>query len=425
MSNMRSNWIIASPTERQSMETLDKCKEWAQKANIAFASTEEELENIAGGTKITAKVIEFPLTRSKIYALPGRPSSLRGFTGSLILDEFAFFEDQSEVWKAVFAVIVNPMRNIKRVIITSTPNGQGDMFHRLCKEAVDGTGKLRWSLHKTTIHEAARDWEASGRLGGRTAEEYVQEVRDAFDTPEAWPQEFECEFLDTNSAALTFAMITAAESSDATEHGFDPDAKGEFYGGFDFGGVKDPSVFWLFERLGDILVTRDVLSLKGLDTVQQLEAVRSRIALCRRVSIDYTGPGRGFGDLAVREYGEYIPDDKHRHWGKIERFTFSEPSKRALFTPFRRRFEGAVTIRIPHAEWIRQDLHGLQMVLRGNDYSYWAPRMSAGHSDGACAAALGCRAASFPKSAPVPPQPVRRVLGRRTLAGNFLQRFFT
>ena len=133
MTEPRSNWLIVAPTERQSLETLEKCKSWIRAANLACAETEEEFDALERDAKIKAKVIVLS-NGSKIYALPGKPASLRGFTGYLILDEFAFFEDQKEVWKAVFAVIVNPMASIKRVIVTSTPNGQGDMFHRLVDE---------------------------------------------------------------------------------------------------------------------------------------------------------------------------------------------------------------------------------------------------------------------------------------------------
>ena len=35
------------------------------------------------------------------------------------------------------------------------------------------------------------------------------------------------------------------------------------------------------------------------------------------------------------------------------------------------------------------------MLQSGNDFKFWAPRMSNGHSDGCCAAALCKRAASF------------------------------
>lgn len=399
MTEPRSKWLIVAPTERQSLETLDKCKDWIKAANLSAAESEEEFDALEKAAKIKAKIIVLP-NGSKIYALPGKPASLRGFTGYLILDEFAFFEDQKEVWKAVFAVIVNPMASLKRVLITSTPNGQGNMFHKLVDENLlhpKPGRKIEWEVQKVTIHDAAREWEASGKLGGKTAEEYVEETREAFDTPEAWPQEFECEFLDASANLLSFEMITGAESVDATEHGFDPDEPGEFYGGFDFGGLQDPSIFWLAKKRphDGRLVTREVKELRGLDTEDQLEAVRPLIEKCVRVCVDYTGPGRGFGDMAVKRWGRFDEDPKKFMTGKIELFTFSEPSKRALFTPFRLCFGKEPTFLIPHADTIRQDFHSMQMLLRGNEYVFWAPRMSAGHSDGCCAAALCRRAAGF------------------------------
>ena len=433
MTEPRSKWLIVAPTERQSLETLDKCKDWIKAANLSAADSEEEFDALEKGAKVKAKIVELP-NGSKIYALPGKPASLRGFTGYLVLDEFAFFEDEDAVWKAVFAVITNPMASIKRIIITSTPNGQGDRFHKLVEEnflAPNPKRRVKWEVQKVTIHEAAKEWEAAGKLGTvvdettgeerpKTAEEYVEEIREAFDCPEAWPQEYECEFLDASANLLSFDMITAAESVEATEHGFDPDEPGEFYGGFDFGGISDPSIFWLAKKVVERgadgkpvekLVTRDVMHIKGLDTGEQLDAVRKRIDKCVRVCVDYTGPGRGFGDIAANGlpgtdftgWGEYDADPKKFLSGKIEKVTFSEQSKRELFTPFRLCFGKVCTFIIPHVDWIRQDFHSMQMLKSGNEFKFWAPRMSNGHSDGCCAAALCRRAASFGKGPSLPP----------------------
>lgn len=417
MTELRSKWLIVAPTERQSLETLDKCKDWIKAANLTVADSEEEFDALEKGSKIKAKIIELS-NGSKIYALPGKPASLRGFTGYLVIDEFAFFEDQKEVWKAVFAVIVNPMASIKRVIVTSTPNGQGDMFHKLVDENFlnpNPKRKVKWEVQKVTIYEAAKEWEAAGKLGtvidettgkerAKTAEEYVAEVREAFDTPEAWPQEFECEFLDTTSNLFTVDMLNAAESIDATEHGFDPDEPGEFYGGFDFGGISDPAVFWYAKKIGETLITRDILVLKDLDTVDMLDACDSRIAKCTRVSVDYTGPGRGFGDVAAKKYGEFDPDPKKFLSGKIEKFTFTDPSKRDLFTKFRLCFGKIVTFFLPHADWVRADFRAMQMIVSGDSFKFWSPRSSSGHSDGCCAAALCKRASSFGGGYIAPPR---------------------
>lgn len=393
--NAGHNWIIAAPTERQAMETLSKCKAWARKANILAADTEEELVALEGGTKIKAKAIEFP-NGSRIYGLPGRPSSLRGFTGSLILDDFAFFEDQQEVWKAVYAVIVNPMANVKRVLVTSTPAGTGDMFHRICDENLLNPKKgrrIKWSVHKVTIHEAAKEWEKSGKLGGQTAEEYVADIRAGFDTPEAWPQEFECEFLDGDNNLLSLDMIRAAESVEATTSSEWFATPGEYYLGIDFGRTSDPTVAWAYRKVGDVLLTVEVLVLKHMSTTRQMEVLRPRLKACARACLDYTGPGIGLGDMASGEFGRYNPAG--HEFGKVELCTFSAPFKRLVFPRFRQRFESPVTVRIPYAEDIRADFHAMRQIASAGNFNYWAPRTSEGHSDRCTAAALGVRAADF------------------------------
>lgn len=409
MTEDRSKWLIVAPTERQALETLDKCKTWVKAANLSVAESEEEFDALEKDTKVKAKVIELP-NGSKIYALPGKPTSLRGFTGSVIIDEFAFFENQKEVWKAVYAVIVNPMASIKRIIITSTPNGKGDMFYKLVDENLlnpkEGR-KIKWEVQKVTIHEAAKDWEAAGKLNGMTAEQYVEEVKAGFDTPEAWPQEFECAFLDTDNVLLTFDMITAAESTDAALHGFDETEEGTFYGGFDFGRTSDPSVFWYAKKVGDVLVLRDLLLLENMSTDDQVKATESRVRKCRIVAVDYTGPGIGYGDTVVKKFGAWDPA-KHS-FGKIVLCTFSAAFKRLIFPRFRKRFENPVTMRIPHDEDLRQDLHAMRQIVTGAEYSYWAPRTSEGHSDRCTAGALCVHAASLGGGYVPPIKPLKRI----------------
>lgn len=417
MTEDRSKWLIVAPTERQALETLDKCKTWVKAANLSVAESEEEFDALEKDTKVKAKVIELP-NGSKIYALPGKPTSLRGFTGSVIIDEFAFFENQKEVWKAVYAVIVNPMASIKRIIITSTPNGKGDMFYKLVDENLlnpkEGR-KIKWEVQKVTIHEAAKDWEAAGKLNGMTAEQYVEEVKAGFDTPEAWPQEFECAFLDTDNVLLSFDMITAAESTEAALHGFDETEPGTFYGGFDFGRTSDPSVFWYAKKVGDVLVLRDLLLLENMSTDDQVKATESRVRKCRIVAVDYTGPGIGYGDTVVKKFGAWDPA-KHS-FGKIVLCTFSAAFKRLIFPRFRKRFENPVTMRIPHDEDLRQDLHAMRQIVTGAEYSYWAPRTSEGHSDRCTAGALCVHAASLGGGyvPPIKPGKSRSSIARRLL----------
>ena len=51
MTEPRSKWLIVAPTERQSLETLDKCKDWIKAANLTVADSEEEFDALEKGSK--------------------------------------------------------------------------------------------------------------------------------------------------------------------------------------------------------------------------------------------------------------------------------------------------------------------------------------------------------------------------------------
>ena len=178
----------------------------------------------------------------------------------------------------------------------------------------------------------------------------------------------------------------------------------------------------MFERVGDVCYTREVLVLKNCPTPAQEEILRSRIRVARRVCFDYTGPGIGMGDHLVQEFGQWNPG-KHE-FGKIELCTFTVAFKRDIFPKLRRAFEAPVRVRIPAGEDIREDLHSMQQLIKNGEYTYSAPHTSEGHSDRCTALALAWRAAADAvcTDMPIPvdrasawemPQPVSREIMNR------------
>jgi phage FluMu gp28-like protein len=216
-----------------------------------------------------------------------------------------------------------------------------------------------------------------------------------------------CEFIDGSSVLLPYDLIALAESSDATEvcdpELFNAPGGHELYCGIDFGRVSDPAVCWTLERVGPLLLTKEVLVLRGVDTPDQQDILRSRIQAARRTSFDYTGPGIGLGDHLVKEHGRYDPD-KHE-FGKVELCTFTAPFKRLLFPRLRKTFEAPTQIRVPISIAIREDLHAMQQTIRNGEYSYHAPRTAEGHSDRCTAAALAVRAAGDGPGTTFAPRP--------------------
>ena len=79
---------------------------------------------------------------SKVKAAATSSNSIRGNSANLIvLDEFAFVNRAGEFFTSTFPVISSG--NDSKVIITSTPNGIGNMFHQIWTAAVQGVSDFK------------------------------------------------------------------------------------------------------------------------------------------------------------------------------------------------------------------------------------------------------------------------------------------
>ena len=103
------------------------------------------------------------------------------------------------------------------------------------------------------------------------------------------------------------------------------------------------------------------------------------------------GVGIGMGDVLVREFHRWHPEG--HEFGKIELCTFTPAFKRLIFPRLRQAFEAPTRVRIPIDVEVREDLHAMQQIFRGTDYTYEAPHTREGHSDRCTALALALRAA--------------------------------
>jgi len=394
-----TKWVCLSSGERQSLEWMEKAKEWADAFRLAIENYTEDRE--MGQALLRVAEIRFA-NDSRIIAIPANPSTARGYSANIILDEFAYHDDPDAVWAAMFPALTNPLGDFKsryralfagqkvdalkherKIRVVSTFNGRQNKFFSLW----ENREKNGYSAYKVTIHDAIRE---GLHLN-------ADELRDALDDPDIWAQEYECEPIDSSNVLLPYDLIALAETIDASEV-IDPDffetnRRREIFCGIDFGRSNDPTVCWTLELVGDTLWTREVLVLDKMSTPNQNAILAQRIKASRRTALDYTGPGIGFGDYAVKDAGmsEWKPEE--HHFGKVELFTFTPKSKRLLFPTLRRKFEAPCRIRVPISRKVREDLHAMQQVVNKGEYSYWAPRTREGHSDRCTALALAVRAA--------------------------------
>lgn len=386
-----NKWVCMSAGERQALEWHAKANDWCECFGLQVADYAEERDFSQALMKKAETILA---NGSRIISVPANPSTARGYTCNVVLDEFDYHEDQDAIWRAVYPSITNPLggtmltryKALKRgetiapkafkMRVVSTYNGK-----RKCFKLVNDPA---WSSHVVTIHDAVAD--------GLPVN--IEELKKGFGDPEGWQQEFECKPLDSSNILLPYDLIAMAESAEATVYNDVPDAGksgNPIYLGIDFGRQNDPSVCWMLERIGDVLWTREVLVLDKMDTPTQQQILRSRIRAAQRVCFDYTGPGIGLGDFLAKEFGVLKPE-QHK-FGKIELCTFTVNFKRDIFPKLRRAFEPPTRLRIPIDIEIREDLHAMHQVVTNAQYNYWAPRTREGHSDRCTAAALAIRAA--------------------------------
>lgn len=392
-----TKWVCMSAGERQTVEWLGKAKEWQQAYKLAIVDVAEDRGGLAEGLLRSADITF--ANGSRIIAIPANPSTARGYSANIILDEFAYHEDPDAIWSAMFPSTTNRLAgtfldrwramlkgedtNIRRDLklrVVSTFNGRNNKFFQLWERAKENG----YSAHKVTIHDAIAD--------GMPLD--AEKLRLALDDADAWAQEYECEPMDGSTVLLPYELIATCESTEATtmvapEFWFTKPAAPLFMG-IDFARKRDLSVAWTDQLVGDVMQAREVLEMRAMSTPDQIDLLRPRIRQCARVCLDYTGPGVGMGDYLVKEFGEWNPE-QHKH-GRIQLVTFTNTNKVEMFTKLRMVFE-RTKCRVPINRVIREDLHSMQRVVsaQGN-ITYRAPHTEDGHADRCTAKALAERA---------------------------------
>ena len=145
----KTTWLIVAPSERQSVESLTKWKDWTEAYKLAIAEVREERD---GGPEALLKSVTIMFPRgSRVIAVPGRPDTVRGYSANVLLTEFAFFENPEATWRAIIPAVTNPLRGgVKKVRLITTPNGIGNKAHEIwAKNYNPGRATLRGAVTKS------------------------------------------------------------------------------------------------------------------------------------------------------------------------------------------------------------------------------------------------------------------------------------
>jgi phage FluMu gp28-like protein len=360
----KTTWVTLSAGERQALEWLRKAKEWAEVYKLVIDDYVEERDRAETILK-SAEIIWSNGSRS--LAIPSNPSTARGYSANLLLDEFAFHENPNEIWRAIYPSISNPLKGVFKIRIVSTANGRGNKFYDLW------TKNEKYSKHFVDIYTAVKEGLPLN----------IEELKEGLDDPEAWAQEYECQFIDAASILFPYDLIATCESEEAIEQiQFTTlQLNLPLYLGIDIGRKKDLTVIWYLERVGDVLWTRGVVVLDKMPFREQFQIISAATGNARRVCIDGTGIGAQLAEDLI-----------FKHGGKVEACQFTADLKNEIFNNARRKFDDRL-VRIPISRAIREDLHAVEKVTTSSGLvRYQAARREDGHSDRATALALAIRA---------------------------------
>jgi len=355
-------WVILSRGERQAREAMDEgVKRHLNAFKAAFDALEYEWE-----PDVRALEVKLP-GGSRITALPANPDTARGFSANLLLDEFAFHQDSRKIWQAVFPIV---SRSDLKLRVISTPNGKGNKFYELMT-ADDAI----WSKHVTDIHTAVADGLPRN----------VEELKAGVNDDDAWAQEYELQWLDEASAWLDYELINSVE--DGLSGNPELYAGGSCYIGNDIAARNDLWVAWVWEKVGDVLWTREIAVLKRRKFAIQdavMDALFQRYRVLR-LCMDQTGMGEKPVEDAIRRYGS----------SRVEGVLFTGANKQVLATTAKQAFEDR-KVRIPQGDKdLRADLHKLRKVTTpAGNIRFDADSDSSGHADRAWACFLGIYAAA-------------------------------
>jgi phage FluMu gp28-like protein len=416
LSNSRSNGI----------ELNRRCAEVCQLLHSAFEqvdlSPDNRFETFNTETRITIKG-----QTGRIKVLAANPRTARGFSGDLILDEFAFHEDAAAIWEAAEPILASNKDFLCR--IASTPNGKHNMFYRLCTSSNIPVSRVtRTDAHLqgcTVYHPITRQPIAPA------------EARALAQNKRVYDQNYECQFEDQNMALLTFELISAAEREDvgvvcegdwseAALDRLEPGGPEErrLFAGVDVGRHHDRTVITVLEKLGSSYLVRAILRLDQMRLPDQQKKIETilRIPALKRVMIDMTGLGLGLYEYTRERFGERVQglnfannvplNARLRAEGRTGE---SVRATEALATQLLQVFEDRA-LQCPVDPLLRDDLRKPErMISPSGRVSIAASRDESGHADHFWSLALAIEAAQGPIKAPPASAPVilrGRLMGR-------------
>ena len=408
---------VLSNSKDNGAEFALKCVEIGQKLKIAkedmgFEATDDfvDFEDMKYEIKIRVKG-----QVGRIKVLAASPRTARGFSGDLIIDEFAFHEDGAAIWDAAEPILSSNQDFLCR--IASTGNGTNNMFYRMVTEGV----------YPVNIVRRSDAWRMGVKIFDPKTRKPItpEEAREAAIDKASYDQNYECKFASETGSLLTNALINKAkEASDgvilnggvtvealrrldeAKERG------NRVVCGFDVAATHNFTVISAFEVVGETLHGLFIVRIKGERLPIQKAETRKILEhpAVEKMAIDESGIGLGLVQDLEDEFPEKVIGVNFSSSEVVEEYV-NEKGKvvqrkarvtEVMATDLVEAHEDG-TINYPVDGISREDLRKPRKIRMGSRISIAAESTKTGHGDHFWSIALAKKASKADTSAAAEP----------------------
>jgi phage FluMu gp28-like protein len=314
-------WLVTvlSNSRDNGGEFVLKCQDVCNRLGILMESTDDSpdlgYDNMRMEVRVRATVDGTERT-GRIKVLAANPRTARGFSGDLILDEFAFHENSNAILEAAEPILSSNKEFLCR--IASTGNGKHNMFYRLAAGSGPKDGTIFISIAGFKISRVTRTeaWKMGVEVFDPSSRRSItpDEAHHKALDKRAYDQNYECQFADENMALLTQELIQQAmrEGIPMDEQAWSAvslarmqRAEGDLHFGLDVGRNRDISFLPVIEKRGQSLAVIAALRMNGLRLPAQQVQIDRLMPLpkLRGGCIDMTGIGLGLCEYAQEKWG--------------------------------------------------------------------------------------------------------------------------
>jgi len=377
--------LVISASEEQALKWTQEIYKHAEKLEIELSGAENKIKTPAG---------------TFIYIFANNFRTIQGFSGSVWLDEFAWYINPKRIWNAFIPSItsVKSGQTKARITILSTPFEEQSLFHQL---VTNETKYYMFSRHSTDIYQAVKQ--------GLQVD--IQVLKDLFDA-ESWAAMYECQFVDDDLAFFPISLIKSCVDDKLEYQNINK--KHITYAGYDIGRIKDLSVLAALQAeitrghvplpsdgltRGHVPLPSDGLTrghvplpekhyvLKLLNEYKKASFANQQHELKTflktyhkaHLNMDCTGIGMNL----TEDLTQSAPD-------QVTGIYFTANSKEAMVLNLKKMLEDKV-LKLPNDPNLIADIHAIKRKAGARQFLYDADKKTTGHADRFWALALAAK----------------------------------